>query len=240
MEGSPSVTHAPVWRCLGVWVLVTTLTAIAVILGGQAVAELRDGAPVSFDQAVVALAGGASVLVCPWLWVLITWGVVDAVRGRPLPTAAGWWRRAAMVACGCATTVAVTLPAHASGPAELDAPTRGEATSSAVSSAQLLDGLPYPERPAQRAPSTSPQQAVPVATPGATHHTVRPGDTLWSITSAHLSADGTTPAVADVARAVVRLHEANRPVVGDDPDLILPGQRLTLDPIRTTHREDPR
>jgi len=50
------------------------------------------------------------------------------------------------------------------------------------------------------------------------------GDTLWSIAARHLPPDATA---ADVASAVQRWHAANADVVGDDPDLILPGQVLT-------------
>ncbi|AZM63103.1 MULTISPECIES: transglycosylase family protein [unclassified Streptomyces] len=46
-------------------------------------------------------------------------------------------------------------------------------------------------------------------------YTVRAGDTLSGIAARH----GTT---------WQRLHEANRSVIGDDPDMILPGQRLHI------------
>ena len=50
------------------------------------------------------------------------------------------------------------------------------------------------------------------------------GDTLWSVAARHLPPDATA---ADVASAVQRWHAANADVVGEDPDLILPGQVLT-------------
>ena len=54
--------------------------------------------------------------------------------------------------------------------------------------------------------------------------TVRPGDSLWSIAARALG-----PAATDrsVARAWPAWWAANRTAVGPDPDLILPGQRLT-------------
>jgi nucleoid-associated protein YgaU len=52
---------------------------------------------------------------------------------------------------------------------------------------------------------------------------VRRGDTLWSIAARHL---GGHPSDAEVARAWPVWHDANRGVIGDDPDLILPGQVL--------------
>jgi nucleoid-associated protein YgaU len=53
---------------------------------------------------------------------------------------------------------------------------------------------------------------------------VTAGDTLWDIGRAliHSKDDGA------IAAYVQRLHQLNRDVIGDDPDLILPGQRLQL------------
>lgn len=52
---------------------------------------------------------------------------------------------------------------------------------------------------------------------------VRRGDTLWSIAARHLGGD---PSDAEVAAAWPAWHAANRDVVGEDPDLLLPGQVL--------------
>ncbi|MFF2013493.1 transglycosylase family protein [Streptomyces sp. NPDC058195] len=49
-------------------------------------------------------------------------------------------------------------------------------------------------------------------------YTVRPGDNLWTIADAQKVPGGWSA-----------LYEANRSVVGSDPDLILPGQSLDLD-----------
>ena len=49
------------------------------------------------------------------------------------------------------------------------------------------------------------------------------GDSLWSIAARHL---GPAADATEVAEAWPRWWEANRSVVGDDPDLLLPGQRL--------------
>lgn len=56
-------------------------------------------------------------------------------------------------------------------------------------------------------------------------HQVVPGDTLWDIVEAALGAGASN---AEVAVAVEELYELNRDVIGDDPDLILPGQVLEL------------
>lgn len=51
------------------------------------------------------------------------------------------------------------------------------------------------------------------------------GDSLWSIAERHL---GPGADAAEVAEAWPRWWQENRSVVGDDPDLLLPGQRLVV------------
>jgi nucleoid-associated protein YgaU len=53
--------------------------------------------------------------------------------------------------------------------------------------------------------------------------TVAAGDTLWDIAGVQLGPDAT---VADIAGEWPRWFVANRQVIGDDPDLIYPGERL--------------
>ncbi|MFI8370636.1 transglycosylase family protein [Streptomyces sp. NPDC085466] len=73
--------------------------------------------------------------------------------------------------------------------------------------------------PAQRAlPRTEPAEAGPTTVPAVREmYTVTPGDSLSAIARDERVGGGWK-----------RLYEINRKVVGDDPDLILPGQRLTL------------
>ena len=49
------------------------------------------------------------------------------------------------------------------------------------------------------------------------------GDTLWDLASRSLGGD---PTDAQVLAETLRWHAANRDVIGDDPDLLLPGQTL--------------
>jgi nucleoid-associated protein YgaU len=84
-------------------------------------------------------------------------------------------------------------------------------------SATMLEGLQLPDRAEA---TTSPRVVV-----------VRPGDTLWRIASdqlRHARSRSPVPTIAAVATEVARLHAANHDVIGPDPDLIRPGQRLTI------------
>ncbi|MGK5628170.1 transglycosylase family protein [Streptomyces sp. URMC 123] len=68
----------------------------------------------------------------------------------------------------------------------------------------------------ERGPATSPAPA-PTDTARSTFYTVVTGDTLSTISQDQ-----------GVAGGWERLYETNRRVIGDDPDLIMPGQRLAL------------
>jgi nucleoid-associated protein YgaU len=81
--------------------------------------------------------------------------------------------------------------------------------------------LPVPARPTGTA-AVVPRQRVEV----------QPGDSLWRLSeqrSRHTASD------RDISRLVARTYRANRTVIGSDPDLIQPGQRLRLpEPRRET------
>jgi hypothetical protein len=83
-------------------------------------------------------------------------------------------------------------------------------------------------------PVTGVRQAAPspewsLEKPGrpATTVVVLRGDTLWSIATQHLRPAATA---ADIDTEWHRWHAANRHVIGDDPNLILPGQLLRPPP----------
>ncbi|MFK5689656.1 LysM peptidoglycan-binding domain-containing protein [Ornithinimicrobium sp. LYQ92] len=75
------------------------------------------------------------------------------------------------------------------------------------------------------APRAAPESSDPVV--------VHRGDTLWSIAARHLGADATT---TDVATEWPRWYAANRDLIGDDPDLIRPGQELVVPADDGRHR----
>jgi hypothetical protein len=59
---------------------------------------------------------------------------------------------------------------------------------------------------------------------------VRPGDSLWSIAAENLPSGATT---AQIDAAWREWYRANRDVIGDDPNLIRPGQHLKATPHAT-------
>ncbi|SKB04375.1 LysM peptidoglycan-binding domain-containing protein [Aeromicrobium choanae] len=81
---------------------------------------------------------------------------------------------------------------------------------------ESLQGLALPDRPLTTAPAPATSAPEPPV------HVVAPGDSLWSIVR------GRSPGADDTSlgAAVDRWYRANRDVIGDDPDLIQPGQRL--------------
>ena len=54
---------------------------------------------------------------------------------------------------------------------------------------------------------------------------MRPGDTLWSLAARDLPADSPDAAITARWHAI---YAANRSLIGPDPDVIVPGQRLRL------------
>jgi nucleoid-associated protein YgaU len=66
------------------------------------------------------------------------------------------------------------------------------------------------------------------ASPAPHAYVVERGDCLWRIASRLLSAAGRSTRGIDVSRLWRAIYEANRDVIGDDPNLIHPGQVLVL------------
>ena len=80
-----------------------------------------------------------------------------------------------------------------------------------------LQDPPVPSSSAQRSTAT------------ATEHTVQPGDSMWVIAQRHLASIGAPTSDPDVASYWVEVIEANRGTIrSGDPDLIYPGEVLTL------------
>lgn len=212
----PAATRS---RC-GLVMLASTaaLWGVAAVLVGQLVGSLRAAATGSGvaaawsgppEDAVVRLCLLALLLAVVVAWLQTVAAVRDARRGHEPAQRPGLVRRVVLAACGVAVVSALaSVPAYAEGGPH-----------------DRLSGLPMPDRAtgAPRSPAAGGSEVV------------RPGDTLWSLARARL---GPTATGAAVAREWRRTYRANRTVVGADPDLIRPGQRLVL-PRSTTGPKEP-
>jgi len=195
-------------RPVAVWSAVSAAVVLAAGATPGAWRAATGGAgPEAVSDHLVAGCATALSVALAWLWVVTTATVGGLLTGRTR-AGGGATRRLVLVACGVAAVVGAGLPAVAAG---------GEGR-------ELLAGLTLPERAVAPAAHHRPP-SVPTADTTRQHpdtYVVRPGDSLWSIARAHPGATGS------VDRRWRAIWEANRDVVGDDPDLILPGQALRL------------
>lgn len=157
------------------------------------------------------LVSGCAVVAClcaVWGWLGCVAVVVEALRvpGRTAtrPTMPGVppaLRRLVLAGCGVALTAAAAPAMATSG---------GDAQQGLPA---VVAGLPFPSR-AMDLPARAERVVV-----------VRPGDSLWAIAARHLPQDCSD---AEITAGWQQLYARNRAVVGDDPSLIHPGQRLSL------------
>ena len=211
-------------RCGAVWAA-TTLGAAALL--PWLTAGLPTAPPDDVVAGLVACCTAAAVGCVAWLWVLTTLVVLEVLRGRPtgrtgVPPAVRRW---VLVACGVSLAGGLLAPAHAD---------RGASEPSRPAASALLVGLPVPDR----ATTTTQWRGLlarPREHPASAAVVVAAGDTLWDLAADTLPA---TADDADIQRRWREIYRANRDVVGADPDLIRPGQRLSLPdsrPDQETH-----
>jgi nucleoid-associated protein YgaU len=138
-----------------------------------------------------------------------------------------------LVAAAVSGSIAVSSAAAAtatSGPGSPPRPTASTSVAPAVTDLPDPGWIPAPPPPPPRPPTTRRGDVSLVSsagTPGAAADerlVVRRGDTLWAIAARHL---GPAADPAEIAREWPRWYAANRAVIGTDPDLLQPGQRLT-------------
>jgi len=191
------------------------------------------------ELGVVAAGAGAAVwialssglaLVCVGLAALgRTWHAGEAVLRRTAPTAVHRLTRVALgVGVGAGLALVPTAAQAADGPAGPDPRTDvvtfdlgWQATPSADPVRPSGPTAPEAARPSGASPLAA--DGGVVGRPGGERVVVQRGDTLWGIAATALGAHASD---ADVLREVVRWHDANRHVIGHDPDVILPGQVL--------------
>jgi hypothetical protein len=225
-------------RCALVWLAATTAVAA---LAWWVLPDLRAGcasiassglADQAFDQVLVWLCEAALMAAGTWVWVVTGLIAHDAAHGatrtrRGVPAGV---RRAVLIACGAALVGGLAAPTYA-------APSESHHDRGAT----VLTGLPLPDRATaamhvgrvvvrQLAAADRPAPRSPAA------HTVvvRPGDTLWGLADESLPTGASSSAISE---RWYRIYRANRSVIGDDPDLIVPSQRLRL-PSMGTHPDE--
>jgi hypothetical protein len=204
-------------RCLAVWTVATAaLGAAGAVMASRLPhlpPTLAAPARTPLDVALTDLAAAALLVCAGWLWVVTTAVVVEAVRGADTPGRAprgvpAGVRRVVLAACGVALVNGLAQPSQAAGPH-----TRAHHHGPLAA----LSGLPLPDRAVATAPPSRAGQSRTVR--------VRAGDSLWSLAAGDLPADSSDALVATRWRAI---YAANRSVIGPDPDVIVPGQRLVL------------
>jgi len=134
---------------------------------------------------------------------------------------------AAVAGPGVETAWDLDWPASATPPTAPSHARTTAPTPAAPTDAARTDAAPIapPSRPGPATPPVRPTAAIPAVV------VVQAGDSLWSLAEAALRSAGTAdPTDCQVARAWPRWWAANREVVGDDPDLLLPGTVLRPPP----------
>ena len=192
-----------------------------------------------------AVDAASAAVLAPAAWLLIGWlGVIAALAGMaagPGRGSASAGRLLARLAPRVLRRAAVGLAGASlaagawSGPAFAD-PSPAPPPSSAPAPASAPQATTFDwGPPAQPKASVSPAPALrpaPSAGPGGQPGgeatvTVRPGDCLWQIAAESLASTGDAPSAAEIAADWPRWYAANQAVIGDDPGVIFPGQRLT-------------
>ena len=234
-------------RVWGVTALVGTApTAAAGLLAHAAVRQWRDvtgPVPPRLDEAVTLVATAAALVLCLWLTASMALAVLAHLPGRLGQLAGGVsnavapavTRRLAAVLVGAAVGGSLLPGAALASDDPYPAAARAVMASTAVAHGPgfALTSRPQPvERqgpgwtPTRSSLSSQPSPELLTASPRATDGSavvVHRGDTLWDLVRRHL---GPGASEAEVARAWPQWHAANRGTIGDDPDLLLPGQVL--------------
>jgi hypothetical protein len=227
-EGIGKMKDCATWPALKAALLLPVAPVAAAMLA-ETTSPLRHPAAPGFADLLAALAAWLLVGCAGWSALICTAALVETTTaGRVRATA---WvgcpsslRRvllagiAAALVSGVSAQTPVAATVTATDTASDKASDRGTAAGRPAPSWRVL---PVPARPLGR---VRPEQSRRVV--------VRPGDTLW-----HLATDRLRPSASEgeVALLVERIHHRNRELIGPDPDLIQPGQRLVAPGLGQHH-----
>ena len=223
----------------------TTLVGLALHTGWAFVSEPArelyaarhigaDGASLTVDALVVDLASLALMMSAGALAVLLALALADAALGHRMPrlraltarVAPRTCRRVAAACIGVGVLAPATMGAQAFG----DGGPHRVCPAICLPSRSPLAGLPLPDLPigsaawhAGRGRGSAGHDAP--SSQAAQHLVVQPGDSLWLLAQSQLAPHAADGAVQSLT---ARLYALNRSLIGDDPDLILPGMTLRL------------
>ena len=240
------------WACaawLFTLVLATWLAEVPGELGAVARVAARCLAPTA-TRTALRLALGAAVLSTGATGTALADGGGPVLAPAPAPAPASWdWPGLAPAAKGAVRGEGSPPLASPSLPTELPHPST-QPLRAAPSPPSTPSPRTTPSRPAETGPSSSIPAAAhpadiprpdtdelvpPVDAPAGTQVVVRPGDSLWGLAERAL---GGHASAARVAAAWPAWWQANRAVIGDNPDLIQPGSHLTT-PSTNAHPAPP-
>lgn len=220
------------------FVIVLAALGLVAAVTGTVVVDLAvrttAGAPARADELLVGCAAALALLLSAWLSlgvVVVALAAVPGTVGRWAGTVADAVTPRAtrrLVGLVLGVTVAAGVAPGASVAAAPTSTTAAHLDRPDPSFAPLPDPGWVPEPPTVRPhPDLSVLSRAPRVTTVDDERevVVRRGDSLWSIAARHL---GPHPSDAEVARAWPAWFAANRDVVGDDPDVLRPGQLLRV------------
>lgn len=225
------------WGCAG-WlactVVVVALSRLEGPAGRTAGALARRVAPAAVRRTVeVALGLTVAVGTLAPTAALATAPVATPAQRTAIDTEPAWdldWPRTP------ADPTVAPAPSRAPSRAPSNAdvtPSSGRTPTASATATPATTPTTAPATPPATAPplvrpaGVPPRAATPLPGVPATTVVVQPGDSLWSLAEDALhDAAGREPSDRQVALAWPRWWAANRDVVGDDPDLLLPGTVL--------------
>jgi hypothetical protein len=198
----------PLWSPVSTAVLALLLVVAAARWLLEATEPLRRPASSEYDALLLAVAAWVLLGCAAWAMLIGIAAVVETTSAGRLPATA--WvgcprslRRLLLAGLGVALVGAGPLQPSATASAEAPLPVPARPVGTVQAGTRAPDNL------------ADPRSGL----------VVRPGDSLWRIAEQRLHSS----ASADEVTALVhRMHHRNRGVIGPDPDLIRPGQRLAV------------
>lgn len=257
--------HHRVTRVLTAAAAVLTLGTVAAGAAWSAWRLRPDRGPWAPDEVLGVACGAGCLAVLAWIVLGTLVAVLGHLPGRAgalAARAADAWapalsRRIAATILGF-TSLSAAAPLVATA-APSGGPPPAPATITLVASGTISAGFVptgHGRRPASGVPEPAPSDASlpsPGWTPPAPRHrpqpqvalvtsvgprvaqppvVVRRGDTLWGLVRRQLGRDATD---VEVALQCSAWHEANRAVIGPDPDVLVPGEILRPPPAHRHH-----